>query len=40
MGPVFYLVQCDGALRPISAMILGNWPQGGFLGGIRLVAPG
>ena len=27
MGPVFYLVQCDGALRPISAMILGNWPH-------------
>ena len=27
MGPVFYLVQCDGALRPISAVLLGNWPH-------------
>ena len=27
MGPVFYLVQCEEALRLISAMILGNWPH-------------
>ena len=27
MGPVFYLVQSNGALRPISAVILGNWPH-------------
>ena len=27
MGPVFYLVQCDGGLPPISAVLLGNWPH-------------
>ena len=27
MGPVFYLVQCDGVRDPISAVILGNWPH-------------
>ena len=27
MGPIFYLVQCDGVLRPISAVLLGNWPH-------------
>ena len=28
MGPVFYLVQCDGVRDPISAVLLGNWPHG------------
>ena len=28
MGPVFYLVQPTGVLRPISAVLLGNWPHG------------
>ena len=27
MGPVFYLVQPTGVLRPISAVLLGNWPH-------------
>ena len=27
MGPVFYLVQCDGVRDPISAVLLGNWPH-------------
>ena len=27
MGPTFYLVQCDGALRPISAVLLADWPH-------------
>ena len=27
MGPVFYLVQWNGGLPPISAAILGNWPH-------------
>ena len=27
MGPVFYLVQWNGGLPPISAVILGNWPH-------------
>ena len=27
MGPVFYLVQSNGVLRPISAVLLGNWPH-------------
>ena len=27
MGPMFYLVQCDGALRPISAVLLADWPH-------------
>ena len=27
MGPVFYLVQCEEALRLISAVLLGNWPM-------------
>ena len=27
MGPVFYLVQCDGGLPAISAVLVGNWPH-------------
>ena len=27
MGPVFYLVQSNGVLRPISTVLLGNWPH-------------
>ena len=27
MGPVFYLVQSNGGLPPISAVLLGNWPH-------------
>ena len=27
MGPIFYLVQCDGVLRPISAVLLADWPH-------------
>ena len=27
MGPVFYLVQCDGGLPPISAVLLADWPH-------------
>ena len=27
MGPVFYLVQCDGVRDLISAVLLGNWPH-------------
>ena len=27
MGPMFYLVQSHGALRPISAVILADWPH-------------
>ena len=27
MGPMFYLVQCEEALRLISAVLLGNWPH-------------
>ena len=27
MGPVFYLVQWNGGLPPISAVMLGNWPH-------------
>ena len=27
MGPVFYLVQCDGGLPPISAVLVGNRPH-------------
>ena len=27
MGPVSYLVQWNGGLPPISAVILGNWPH-------------
>ena len=28
MGPMFYLVQCDGELLPISAVLLADWPHG------------
>ena len=28
MGPMFYLVQCEGGLPPISAVILADWPHG------------
>ena len=34
MGPVFYLVQSNGALRPISALPLKNWPR--LFGSARL----
>ena len=27
MGPMFYLVQSHGALRPISAVLLADWPH-------------
>ena len=27
MGPMFYLVQSHGALRPISAVMLADWPH-------------
>ena len=27
MGPMFYLVQCEGELLLISAVLLGNWPH-------------
>ena len=27
MGPMFYLVQCDGGLPPISAVLLADWPH-------------
>ena len=27
MGPMFYLVQSHGALRPISAVVLADWPH-------------
>ena len=34
MGPVFYLVQSNGALRPTSALPLKNWPR--LFGSARL----
>ena len=27
MGPMFYLVQCEGGLPPISAVVLADWPR-------------
>ena len=27
MGPMFYLVQCEGELLPISAVLLADWPH-------------
>ena len=30
MGPMFYLVQCEGGLPPISAVVLADWPLGGL----------
>ena len=27
MGPMFYLVQSNGVLRPISAVLLADWPH-------------
>ena len=27
MGPMFYLVQCEGGLPPISAVLLADWPH-------------
>ena len=30
MGPMFYLVQCEGGLPPISAVVLADWPRESF----------
>ena len=27
MGPMFYIVQSNGVLRPISAVLLADWPH-------------